>query len=183
MNKYMLTLIVSFSLIISVNAETMELDIDQAVKLALKNNVQMQNSKEDLLKAKAQRKEAFSSALPVVSAFGQVSHSFAIGAQPLSFPVPFGVIDASGNPVALTDRFGNPVPFIGADGIAVPGQNLQMTGIQMVPLEIAFGSDNTMVYGLSLTQPLFEGRVIAESEVPMFTGIWQLLQLMSPVSL
>ena len=161
MNKYMLTLIVSFSLIISVNAETMELDIDQAVKLALKNNVQMQNSKEDLLKAKAQRKEAFSSALPVVSAFGQVSHSFAIGAQPLSFPVPFGVIDASGNPVALTDRFGNPVPFIGADGIAVPGQNLQMTGIQMVPLEIAFGSDNTMVYGLSLTQPLFEGRVIA----------------------
>jgi len=36
-----------------------------------------------------------------------------------------------------------------------------MTGIQMIPLELAFGSDNTMVYGLSLTQPLFEGRVIA----------------------
>ncbi|NQV43116.1 MAG: TolC family protein [Candidatus Marinimicrobia bacterium] len=161
MNKIILALLISLSLLNPVSAEAMDLDIDQAIKLALKNNVQMQNAKEDLLKAKAQRKEAFSSALPVVSAFGQVSHSFAIGAQPLSFPVPFGVIDATGNPVPLMDRFGNPVPFIGADGIAVPGQNLQMTGIQMVPLEIAFGSDNTMVYGLSLTQPLFEGRVIA----------------------
>jgi outer membrane protein len=161
MNKITLTLLISFSLMNSVHAEPMELDIEKAVNLALKNNVQMQNAKEDLLKAKAQRKEAFSSALPVISAYGQVSHSFAIGVQPLSFPVPFGVIDAAGNPVPLTDAFGNPVPFIGRDGVPVPGQNLQMTGIQMIPLELAFGSDNTMVYGLSLTQPLFEGRVIA----------------------
>ena len=161
MNKYLLTLIVSLTLLNSVEAETLELELNQAIKLALDNNVNMQNAQEDLLKAKAQRKEAFSSALPVVSAFGQVSHSFAIGAQPLAFPVPFGVIDAAGNPVGLTDGAGDPVPFIGADGIPVPGQNLQMTGIQMIPLELAFGSDNTMVYGLSLTQPLFEGRVIA----------------------
>ncbi len=161
MSKYLLIIMVSLTLINSMQAETLELDLDQAIELALKNNVNMQKAQEDLLKAKAQRREAFSSALPVISAFGQVSHSFAIGAQPLAFPVPFGVIDAAGNPVGLTDGAGNPVPFIGADGIAVPGQNLQMTGIQMIPLELAFGSDNTMVYGLSLTQPLFEGRVIA----------------------
>lgn len=161
MNKIMLVLLISLSLVISVNAEAMDLDIEQAIKLALKNNVRMQNAQEDLLKAKAQRKEALSSALPALSAFGQLSHSFAIGVQPLSFPVPFGVIDAAGNPVGLTDANGNPVPFIGANGVAVPGQNLQMTGIQMIPLELAFGSDNTMVYGLSLTQPIFEGRIIA----------------------
>ncbi len=161
MTKCLLTIVVSLLLINPMQAQTLDLDLDQAIALALKNNVNMQNAQEELFKAKAQRKEAFSSALPVISAFGQMSHSFAIGAQPLSFPVPFGVIDASGNPVALTDGTGNTIPYIGTDGIPIPGQHLQQTGIQMVPLELAFGSDNTMVYGLSLTQPLFEGRVIA----------------------
>lgn len=161
MNKLLLTFVVSLTLTAIAQAETLQLDLDQAVGLALENNVSMQNAREDLLKAKAQRKEAFSSALPVVSAFGQLSHSFAIGAQPMSFPVPFGVLDAAGNPVSITDDSGNTIPYIGQDGIPIPGQHLQQTGIQMVPLELAFGSDNTMVYGLSLTQPLFEGRVIA----------------------
>ncbi len=159
--KTTLTLLVSLSLIMPAYAQELDLDIDQAIGLALKNNVQMQNAKEELLKARAQRKEAFSSALPVVSAYGQVSHNFAIGVQPLSFPVPFGVLDDAGNPVALTDGTGNTVPYIGPDGTPIPGQHLQQTGIQMIPLELAFGSDNTMVYGLSLTQPIFEGRVIA----------------------
>ncbi|MBT4033702.1 MAG: TolC family protein [Candidatus Marinimicrobia bacterium] len=161
MNKYLLTLVISLTLINSVEAVTLELELKQAIKLALDNNVNMQNAQEDLLKAKAQRKEAFSSALPVVSAFGQASHSFAIGAQPMSFPIPFGVLDAAGNPVAMTDNNGNTIPYTGQNGIPIPGQHLQQTGVQMVPLELAFGSDNTMVYGLSLTQPLFEGRVIA----------------------
>ncbi|NQT62526.1 MAG: TolC family protein [Candidatus Marinimicrobia bacterium] len=163
MNKYLLILVVSLMLINSVKAETLELELNQAINLALDNNVNMQNAQEDLLKAKAQRKEAFSSALPVVSAFGQVSHSFAIGAQPIAFPVPFGVLDANGAPIFYSTP-GNPgVPVSRTDenGVAIPGQFLQATGIQMIPLELAFGSDNTMVYGLSLTQPLFEGRVIA----------------------
>ncbi|MBT3824474.1 MAG: TolC family protein [Candidatus Marinimicrobia bacterium] len=161
MNKYLLTILISLTMMSSLHAEILELDLDQAIKLALENNVNMQNAQEDLLKAKAQRKEAFSSALPVVSAFGQVSHSFAIAAQPMSFPVPFGVLDAAGNPVPLTDNNGNTIPYTGQSGIPIPGQHLQQTGVQLVPLELAFGSDNTMVYGLSLTQPLFEGRVIA----------------------
>ncbi len=142
-------------------SQTIELSLEQAIDLALKNNVSMQNAHEDLVKAKAQRKEAFSSALPVLSAYGQLSHSFSIAAQPMSFPIPFGVIDAAGNPVGLTDEMGNPVPLTGPDGVAIPGMNLQMTGVQLIPMSLAFGSENTMVYGLNLTQPLFEGRVIA----------------------
>ncbi|MCF7922089.1 MAG: TolC family protein [Candidatus Marinimicrobia bacterium] len=164
MNKYLLAVMVSLTLINTGFAGKLELDMDQAIQLALKNNVNMQNAQEDLLKAKAQRKEAFSSALPVLSAFGQVSHSFAIGVQPLSFPVPFGVLDENGNPVHYLTNPNDPASFqqlIGENGMPVPNRYLQQTGIMMVPLELAFGSDNTMVYGLSLTQPIFEGRVIA----------------------
>lgn len=146
------------TLALSGYAETFKIDLDTAIELALENNVNMQNSYEDLAKAQAQRKEAFSSALPVISAYGQVSHSFSIASQPMSFPVPFGVLDASGSPVFLTDGAGNKVPYTLPDGSM---GNLQMTGVQLVPVDLAFGSDNTMVYGLNLTQPLFEGRVIA----------------------
>jgi len=145
----------------NLSAESIELSLDRAIEMALENNISMQNAKEDLTKAKAQRKEAFSSALPILSAFGQLSHSFAIATQPMSFPIPFGVLDAAGDPVALTDGAGATVPYIGPNGIPIPGQHLQQTGVQLVPVDLAFGSENTMVYGLNLTQPLFEGRVIA----------------------
>ncbi|NQV16678.1 TolC family protein [bacterium] len=160
MNKYLLILAISLgSYYSSANAETLEVSLEKAIDLALKNNINMQNAQEDLAKAKAQRKEAFSSALPVVSAFGQVSHSFSIASQPLSFPVPFGVLTAAGDPVPLMDDSGNPVPYTDPGG--TPGRILQMTGVQMIPVDLAFGSENNMVYGLNLTQPLFEGRVIA----------------------
>ncbi|NQV29806.1 MAG: TolC family protein [Candidatus Marinimicrobia bacterium] len=161
MNRTMLTLFLCLILANGGIAQTLKLDLEGSVSLALKNNVNMQNAQEELAKAKAQRKEAFSSALPVVSAFGQLSHSFSIASQPLAFPIPFGVIDLNGDPVPLRDDSGDLVPFIGADGIAVPGRNLQMTGVQLIPVNLAFGNDNTLVYGLNLTQPLFEGRVIA----------------------
>ena len=161
MNKYFLTLILGLILASGAKGQALKLDLEQCVSLALKNNVNMQNAQEELSKAKAQRKEAFSAALPVISAFGQLSHSFSIASQPLAFPIPFGVIDINGAPVPLRDDNGDLVPFIGADGIAVPGRNLQMTGVQLIPVDLAFGNDNTMVYGLNLTQPIFEGRVIA----------------------
>ncbi len=161
MNKLLMTLVLCLIMASGARAQTLKLDLEQSVLLALKNNVNMQNAKEELAKAKAQRKEAFSSALPVVSAFGQLSHSFSIASQPLAFPIPFGVIDLNGDPVPLRDDNGDLVPFIGSDGIAVPGRNLQMTGVRLIPVDLAFGNDNTMVYGINLTQPLFEGRVIA----------------------
>lgn len=150
------TLIISSLVLAGVSlGQSLELDLDKAIEMALDNNVQMQNVKEDLIKAKAQKKEAFSSALPVVSAFGQASHSFSIASQPMAFPVPFGVIDGNGDPVGLGS------PHVDQNGVPIPGEFLQKTGIMMVPLDLAFGNDNTMVYGLNLTQPLFEGRVIA----------------------
>ena len=161
MNKLLMTLVLCLIMASGARAQTLKLDLEQSVLLALKNNVNMQNAQEELAKAKAQRKEAFSSALPVVSAFGQLSHSFSIASQPLAFPIPFGVIDLNGDPVPLRDDNGDLVPFIGSDGIAVPGRNLQMTGVRLIPVDLAFGNDNTMVYGINLTQPLFEGRVIA----------------------
>ncbi len=162
MNKNLLTVVVSLMLINSVGAETLELELSKAIKLALDNNVNMQNAQEDLLQAKAQRKEAFSSALPVVSGFGQVSHSFAIGAQPMAFPVPFGVVDNNGDPLHYLSNPMDPTSTVEYyDQMGNQVGHLQQTAIRMIPLELAFGSDNTMVYGLSLTQPLFEGRVIA----------------------
>jgi len=143
------------------SAEVLELNLEQAMDLALEKNINIRSAKEDLTKAKAQRKEAFASALPVLSGFGQLAHNFSLASQPMSFPVPFGVIDGAGNPVPLLDDSGNPVPFRDANGIPVPGQSLQMTGVQLIPVDLAFGNDNTLVYGLNLTQPLFEGRVIA----------------------
>mgnify|MGYP002725494419 CR=1 FL=1 len=160
MNKYIIILGACMALITSTGySNTMELSLEKAIDLALNNNISMQNAREDLIKAKAQRKEAFASALPVISAFGQVSHSFSIASQPMSFPIPFGVLDASGNPVPLRDAQGEPIPYVDPNGIQ--GRTLQMTGVQLVPIDLAFGSENNMVYGLNLTQPLFEGRVIA----------------------
>jgi len=137
--------------------EVVELDLSKAIDLALENNIQMQNAKEELIKAKAQKKEAFSSALPVVSAFGQASHNFSIASQPALFPFAAGLIDANGEPIPMD---GN-VPARDPAGNLIPGAFLQGFGFQFVPIEMAFGNDNTMVYGLNLTQPLFEGRVIA----------------------
>jgi len=147
--------------VIPLRSETLELNLEQSLALALDNNINIKNSQEDLTKAKAQRKEAFSSALPVISAFGQATKNFSVASQPLSFPIPFGVIDAAGNPVTLLDGAGNPVPFLDDNGNPVNGRNLQMTSIQLIPVDLAFGNDNSLVYGLNLTQPIFEGRVIA----------------------
>ena len=141
-------------------ADPIRIDLDRAVDLALEHNVSMKNAAEERTKAEAQRKEAFSAALPVVSSFAQLSHSFSIAGQPVSFPVPFGVIDGSGNPVPLTID-GSPIPNTDEFGNIVPGEFLQATGIQLVPFEFAFGNDNTAIYGLNVTQPIFEGRVIA----------------------
>ena len=159
MFKHLKLILIVLSLFFSgASAETIELDLNKAVELALKNNINIQNAEEDLIKAKAQRREAFSAALPVISGFGQVSHSFAIAAQPMSFPVPFGVLDAVGAPAPLTDGAGNTITHILPDGTS---GMLQQTSVQLVPIDLRFGNDNTMVYGLNLTQPLFEGRVIA----------------------
>lgn len=143
------------------NAQVIDLDLETAVTLALENNVQMKNALEEREKAHLQRKEALATAMPVVSGFMQGSRNLSIAGQPVEFPIPYGVLDAAGNPVNLLDDSGNPVPFITPDGTVVPGLFLQQTGIQLVPFEFAFGNDNMAVYGLSLTQPIFEGRVIA----------------------
>ncbi|NOZ03267.1 MAG: TolC family protein [FCB group bacterium] len=122
----------------------LELTLDQAIQLALRNNVNLHIAEEDWNKAQAQSREAKASALPVISGFAQQVRNLSIAKQPITFPVPFGVLDASGNPVPLP---GDPTH--------------QMTDFVMVDVDIPFGNDNLFVYGLSLTQPLFDGRVIA----------------------
>lgn len=125
-------------------AERRVLTLESAIENALEHNITIQNSKENVEQARLQRKEALSAGLPVISGFLQNSHNFSIASQPLEFPVPFGQLDDSGNPVPLT---GNP--------------NLQATAIVPVDVDIKFGQDNTAVFGLNFSQPLFEGRVIA----------------------
>lgn len=120
------------------------LNLEDALALALRHNVNIQNAVEGVEQARLQKKEAIASGLPSVAAFVQNTHNFAIASQPLKFPVPYGQLDNAGNPVQLQ---GNP--------------NLQATTIIPVDVDIKFGQDNTAVYGLNVTQPLFEGRVIA----------------------
>jgi len=124
--------------------ESRNLTLESALQSALQHNVNIQNAREGVEQARLQKKEAFASGLPVISGFVQNTHNFSIAAQPLKFPVPFGQLDAGGNPVPL----GN-------------DPNLQATTIIPIDVDLKFGQDNTAVYGLNFNQPLFEGRVIA----------------------
>ena len=140
------TFIVISTCVISTSlfGSTWNLTLNTAINLALKNNIKIQNATSEVEISKQRKKEAFSTALPVISIFGQMNHNFSTATQPMTFPIPFGVLDDEGNPVPL------------------PEDNLlQMTGIKYVPLDLSFGSDNLMVYGINLTQTLFDGRVIA----------------------
>ncbi len=134
------------SLIISAifSQTTLELSLNDALSFAEKNNLTVKKAHNDFEKSIAQKKEARSSAYPVISAFAQGTKNLSIASQPMQFPVPFGVLDDQGNPVAT--QF-NP--------------NLQETATILVPVDLQFGQDNTLVYGFSITQPLFDGRVLA----------------------
>jgi outer membrane protein TolC len=124
--------------------EPLRLTLEQAITLALENNLNLQIAREEWRKAQAQAREAKASAYPVISTFARQVRNLSIAEQPVTFPVPFGVLDESGNPVPLP---GDPTH--------------QMTDFVMVDVDIPFGNDNLLVYGINITQPLFDGRVIA----------------------
>ncbi|NIA18711.1 MAG: TolC family protein [Simkaniaceae bacterium] len=123
----------------------LELSLAEALKSADENNLTLKKARVEYDKSISQKKEAKSSAWPVISTFAQGTKNLSIASQPLQFPVPFGQID----PVT-----GMPVPL--------PGDPThQMTDLFFVDVDIPFGQDNTLIYGFSITQPLFDGRVIA----------------------
>lgn len=96
-------LIVLIILIISIAlpalAQTMVIDFDKAIDLALQNNQQLKMLKADQEYADLQVKEAYSGAMPVVSAVGSYSRNlvipmiegdFVVGGQTTTFKMPQG---------------------------------------------------------------------------------------------
>ncbi|NQV37902.1 MAG: TolC family protein [Candidatus Marinimicrobia bacterium] len=155
-----ITLIYLFIFSIGWSQASLELSLQDALRLSDENNLTLKKARLDYDVSVSQKQEAKSSAYPVISTFAQGTKNLSIATQPISFPVPFGILDATGNPVAQIDANGIPLPLRDAYGNVVPGQ-MQKTGIQLIPVNLAFGQDNTLVYGFNITQPLFDGRVLA----------------------
>ncbi|MFQ6604519.1 MAG: TolC family protein [Fidelibacterota bacterium] len=124
--------------------EPLALTLQDALTLARENNIALKQARTSYEKATAQAREAKATAWPVISTFAQGTKNLSIASQPLSFPIPFGQLDGNGNPVPLPND-----PFH------------QMTDLFFVDVDIPFGNDNNIIYGFSLTQPLFDGRVLA----------------------
>lgn len=125
-------------------AESITLTLEKAVELALANNIEMQIARQDFLRAHAQRREAKATAYPVLTTFAQQTHNLSLATQPFDFPIPFGVLDDDGNPVPITDD-----------------PTHQQTDIIPIEVNVAFGTDYQLVYGFNVTQPIFDGRVLA----------------------
>lgn len=124
--------------------ESVTLTIEKAVELALANNIEMQNARQDFFRAQAQRREAKATAYPVITTFAQQTHYPSLAAQPFDFPIPFGVLDENGIPVPITDD-----------------PTHQQTDIIPIEVNVSFGTDYQLVYGFNVTQPIFDGRVLA----------------------
>lgn len=141
---YFLLIILTAGIAMAAKRE-LTLSLADAGKLALANNLSLKQAHLEFEKSAARSREARSSAYPVVSGYAQQTRNLSIAAQPLRFPIPMGVLD----PIT-----GDPVPL--------PGDpSHQTTDLMFVDVNIPFGNDNNLVYGLSLTQPLFDGRVLA----------------------
>jgi len=107
------------SMIGLVNAQTMELNLEEAKNIALKNNPNVKIAREGVKKAKSQVVEARSSFMPSVNGFTSVQHAWELPTMVLNLPPEMG------------------------------GQR-----------KFKMGTENNIVYGFNLNQPLFTGGAI-----------------------
>lgn len=140
------------------NAETLVLDLDTAKEIALENNPTIKIAQKGVTRAKAQIIEARGGMMPSISAFSSLDHAWDLQESIIPnflksslSPLYSDIGDAL---VSLGDQFDN--QDLTDQGVAM------LAAGEMMPdyLEMAFGLENTMVYGMQLEQPLFTGGAI-----------------------
>lgn len=113
--------------------ESLELDLEQSVNLALKHNPELRIAEEQLSKAKAGIGEAIATLLPTVTGTASLQHAWEIQKTI--------------------------VPNFIKQAMQLPDGTYILPGVELMPdyLQIAFGIENQFYYGVSLTQPIFLG--------------------------
>lgn len=98
--RILLLILLIISIAFPAMAQTMVIDIDQAMELALENNKQLKMLKVDNDYANLQVKEAYSGAMPVVSAVGNYSRNFIIPEMVTDFVM----TDSAGSSIPMSLR-------------------------------------------------------------------------------
>lgn len=128
--NFLLCLVIVFTSTLNAQ-ETITLTLEKSVDLALKQNPQLHIAEKEFLKAKAGVWEAYSTILPQLDAYANLDHAWEI----------------------QTSRIPNFIkPMLAPLSGTIPG-------IDQMPdfVDIAFGLENTLRTGATITQPLFLG--------------------------
>ncbi len=138
-NNFILTIVGLLLLNIS-SAQVMELTLEKARELALRNNPQVKLAAEAVKKSEARIMEARAGMLPVVSAFTSYQRAWDIQTsrmenflKPMFDPLNYALYQAG-----FMDEYVESPEF----------------------LDMGFGLENTLVYGINISQPLFVGGAI-----------------------
>lgn len=115
-----------------IQAQVQDLTLEKARELALANNPQVKLAGEAVRKSKAQVTEARAGLLPAISAFSSYQRAWDLQTSVI--------------PNFLKDTF----------------IQMNMPGAEALPdyMEMAFGLENTLVYGVNISQPLFVGGAV-----------------------
>jgi len=127
-------------LIVSLNAETINLDLKTARELALNNNPSLKLAREGVAKSRAKVTEARSAFMPSISGFSQYQHAWDLQVSkiPNFLKEPFDILNFNLYQAGLTSSY-TPMPAY---------------------LEMAFGLENTVALGLQIQQPLYAGGMV-----------------------
>ncbi len=140
------------------NAETLVLDLDMAKEIALDNNPTIKIAEKGVSRAKAQIREARGGMFPSINAFSSLDHAWDLQKNVIpNFLKPSLApmnVDIGNALLTLGDQF---------DSQSLRDQGIGMIySAEQMPdyLKMAFGLENTLVYGVSIEQPLFAGGAI-----------------------
>jgi outer membrane protein len=113
--------------------EKMTLTLDQSVAIAIEKNPEIRIAEKELSKAKSGLGEALAAIMPKVNGSVNFQHVWNIQTQTM--------------------------PNFIKSAMQLPDGSYVLPGVEQMPdyLQIAFGIDNTFMYGATLTQPLFLG--------------------------
>ena len=155
-NNYRLV-ILFLSLIFTsfMNAEVMDLDLDKAKQIALDNSPSIQIAREGVKEAKAKVIESRAGFMPQINAFSSLQHAWDLQENKIpNFLKPS---------LAPTYRqVGGALKTVGEkiddQELIQEGQGM-INSVDMMPdyLQMAFGLENVLTYGVQLQQPLFSG--------------------------
>ncbi len=153
--KKQLTFLVLMLIISFASGETMVLDLETAKEIALENNPTIKIARKGVKKAEAQITEARGGMLPSLNAFSSLEHAWDLQKnkipnflKPSLAPTNMQIGNAL---ITLGDQFDN-------QELITQGQGM-IQAVEQMPdyMEMAFGLENTLVYGVQLEQPLFTG--------------------------